>query len=227
MGKRKNMSSVKIHPSWHEALRNEFEKPYFLEIKKTLLSEKAAGKTIYPPGSLIFHAFDSTPLDEVKVVILGQDPYHQPGQAHGLSFSVPHGVNPPPSLKNIYKELEASIEGFKKPAHGCLEKWSQQGVLLLNSILTVRANEAASHSKIGWNLFTDAAIQAVSKHREGVVFMLWGGFAKQKAALIDERKHHVLTAAHPSPLAGNAFQGCGHFKKANEILGLGAIDWSL
>lgn len=222
--------AVSIHPSWGEALKEEFEKPYFSSIKSFLVAEKAAGKGIYPPGSLIFNAFNLTPFDEVKVVILGQDPYHQPGQAHGLSFSVPQGVTIPASLRNIYKELANDIEGFVPPKHGNLEKWAAQGVLLLNAMLTVEANLAGSHQKIGWQTFTDTVISEISQKNNNVVFMLWGNFAKNKSVLIDANKHLVLTAAHPSPLAGNAFQGCKHFSQANSFLqkaGKEKIDWIL
>ena len=179
---------------------------------------------------LIFNAFNMLPLDEVKVVILGQDPYHGAGEAHGLSFSVPRGIKIPPSLRNIYKELESDIAGFKAPKHGCLEAWVKQGVFLLNAFLTVVEKTPKSHEKIGWEKFTDAVIKKISDEREGVVFMLWGGFAKKKAELIDKTKHLVLEGAHPSPLAGNAFQGCKHFSQANDYLkskGASTIDWIL
>ena len=220
---------VKIESSWKEALKDEFEKPYFVEMAARLHAEKQAGAVIYPPGKLIFNSFDLTPLDQVKVVILGQDPYHGPGQAEGLSFSVPHGVTPPPSLKNIYKEIESDL-GITLQKDGSLEGWARQGVFLLNAILTVRAGQAASHSKIGWSEFTDAVIKTLSDRKEGLVFLLWGNFAKSKKVLIDTSKHYVLEAAHPSPLAGGAFFGCRHFSKTNEILrarGLDPIDWSL
>ncbi len=220
---------VKIEQSWKEALKDEFEKPYFTELVKFLHAEKNAGKTIYPPGPLIFNAFNLTPIDKVKVVIIGQDPYHGPGQAEGLSFSVPHGIVPPPSLKNIYKEIESDL-GITLHKDGSLKAWADQGVFLLNAILTVRAGEAASHSRIGWAEFTDAVIRILSDCKEGLVFLLWGNFARSKKALIDTSRHYVLEAAHPSPLAGGAFFGCRHFSKANEILekqGLTQIDWSL
>lgn len=222
-------SNVQIEESWKKVLADEFSQPYFAAIKAFLVQEKQAGKTIYPPGPLIFNAFHQTPFDKVKVVILGQDPYHNPGEAMGLSFSVPKGVRTPPSLQNIYKEIQNSL-GIAPPNHGDLTHWAEQGVLLLNAILTVQARTPASHQKIGWQNFTDAVIRHISAEKEGVVFMLWGNFAKQKKALIDQSKHYVLEAAHPSPLAGNAFQGCGHFAAANEILekqGKTPIDWRL
>lgn len=222
-------ANVQIEESWKRVLADEFSQPYFASIKAFLLQEKQAGKTIYPPGPLIFNAFNQTPFDQVKVVILGQDPYHNPGEAMGLSFSVPKGVRVPPSLQNIYKEIQSSL-GIAAPAHGDLTAWAQQGVLLLNAMLTVQARTPASHQKIGWQNFTDAVIRHLSAEKEGVVFMLWGNFARQKKALIDQSKHYVLEAAHPSPLAGNAFQGCGHFAAANEILekqGKAPIDWRL
>ncbi len=220
----------KIEPSWLEALKDEFEKPYFAEIKQYLLQEKQAGKTVYPPGSLIFNAFNLTPFDKVKVVILGQDPYHGHGQAHGLSFSVPKGVAQPPSLVNIFKEIKDDL-GIAPPNHGNLEHWAKQGVLLLNAFLTVRANEPASHSKIGWEHFTNAVIQKLSEEKDGLIFLLWGKFAQNKETLIDDFKHHILKAAHPSPFSvHNGFYGCKHFSKTNQILenkGLEPIDWNL
>ena len=220
---------VKIEQSWKEALASEFEKPYFESLVAYLHEEKAAGKTIFPPGRQIFKAFDMTPVKDVKVVILGQDPYHGPGQAHGLSFSVPLGVTAPPSLKNIFKEIESDL-GVRMSGCPNLEKWASQGVLLLNAVLTVRSGEAASHSKIGWEQFTDAVIKYISDNCEGVVFMLWGNFARTKSALIDHSRHHVLEAAHPSPLARGAFFGCRHFSRANAALtasGRTPIDWQL
>lgn len=219
--------SVKIEESWKAALADEFEKSYFQGITSFLKKEIATGKTIYPPGPLIFNAFNTTPFDKVKVVILGQDPYIKPGEAMGLSFSVPPGVAIPPSLRNIYKELETDI-GCSVPKHGDLTKWAEQGVFLLNAALTVEKGNSNSHAKIGWHQFTDAVISKLSAGRSGLVFMLWGNFAKQKAALIDPFKHLVLEAAHPSPLAGGAFNGCAHFSKANEFLaanGQTTIDW--
>ncbi|RYY65424.1 MAG: uracil-DNA glycosylase, partial [Chitinophagaceae bacterium] len=205
---------VQIHPSWKEVLKDEFTKPYFQQIVTFLRSEKAAGKTIYPPGSLIFNAFEQTPFENVSVVILGQDPYHGPGQAHGLSFSVQKGVKLPPSLVNIFKEIKSDI-GVDMPAGmGDLTHWAQQGVLLLNAALTVRAGEAYSHAKYGWADFTDAVISKISAEKENVVFLLWGKFAQEKQGLIDATKHHVLKAAHPSPLsAHNGFFGSKHFSK--------------
>ena len=220
---------VRIEQSWKNALAGEFGKPYFESLVRFLHKEKAEGQVIYPPGSQIFRAFDLTPLDKLKVVILGQDPYHGPGQAHGLSFSVPASVTAPPSLKNIFKEIESDL-GVKMSGYPDLEKWARQGVLLLNAVLTVRAGLAASHSKIGWEEFTDAVIRYVSDNCEGVVFLLWGNFARSKSALIDRSKHHVLEAAHPSPLARGAFFGCRHFSRANAFLsarGLEPIDWVL
>lgn len=220
---------VKIEQSWKRALQSEFDKPYFAELVRFLHEEKQAGTVIYPPGSQIFRAFDLTPLDEVKVVILGQDPYHGPGQAMGLSFSVPDGIAAPPSLKNIFKEIETDL-GVKMSGRPNLEDWSKQGVLLLNAVLTVRAGQAASHSGIGWQQFTDAVIRYISDNCEGVVFMLWGNFARAKRELIDTSRHHVLEAAHPSPLARGAFFGCRHFSKANQILvseGKIPINWQI
>ena len=225
-----SVQDVNIEASWKTALAHEFAQPYFAQIKDGLLAEKNAGKTIYPHGSLIFNAFNTTPLPEVKVVILGQDPYHQPNQAMGLSFSVPHGVAIPPSLRNVYKELARTIDRFIIPNHGDLSKWAEQGVFLLNAVLTVAQGQAASHAKLGWQYFTDAVIRTISEHNEGVVFMLWGNFAKQKAELIDAHRHHILIAVHPSPLAGGGFAGCNHFALANELLvkqGKQPIDWQV
>ena len=220
---------VRIEKSWKDALAGEFGKPYFESLVRFLHKEKSEGKTIYPPGSQIFRAFDLTPVEDLKVVILGQDPYHGPGQAHGLSFSVSAGVPAPPSLKNIFKEIESDL-GVRMSGYPDLEKWARQGVLLLNAVLTVRAGAAASHSKIGWEEFTDAVIRYISDNCEGVVFLLWGNFARSKSALIDHSRHHVLEAAHPSPLARGAFFGCRHFSQTNEILsaqGKAPIDWVL
>jgi uracil-DNA glycosylase len=219
---------VKIESSWKEVLQKEFSQPYFEQIGGFLKTEKAAGEIIYPPGSLIFNAFHKTPFKNVKVVLLGQDPYHNPGQAHGLSFSVPKGVAMPPSLVNIFKEIKTDL-GISLPSHGDLEKWAEQGVLLLNASLTVRKNEPGSHSKIGWLTFTNAVIQKVSDENKDVVFILWGRFAQEKQALIDETKHAVLKAAHPSPFsADKGFFGCRHFSNTNAYLtkhGLDPIDW--
>ena len=220
---------VRMEPSWKAALAPEFDKPYFAALVQTLHAEKAAGRRIYPPGGAIFRAFELTPLPEVKVVILGQDPYHGPGQAMGLSFSVPDGVPAPPSLKNIFKEIHDDL-GIPMSGRPNLEAWARQGVLLLNAILTVRGGEPASHSRIGWQEFTDAVIRTISERCDGVVFLLWGRFAQSKAALIDASRHHILLAAHPSPLAGGAFFGCRHFSKTNDILrgeGKSPINWQL
>ncbi|MBQ1751114.1 MAG: uracil-DNA glycosylase [Bacteroidales bacterium] len=220
---------VKIEQSWHQALSSEFEKPYFKALSDFLHREKAAGKVIYPPGSMIFKAFELTPVDSVKVVILGQDPYHGPGQAMGLSFSVPSNVPAPPSLKNIFREISDDL-GIRMSGNPNLEPWARQGVLLLNTSLTVQSGMANSHSRIGWGEFTDAVIKYISDNCEGVVFLLWGRFAQSKKSLIDQSKHHVLEAAHPSPLAGGAFFGCRHFSKTNKILveeGKTPINWQL
>lgn len=220
---------VLIEESWKKALQEEFDKPYFVGLVNYLHREKAEGKTIFPPGRMIFKAFELTPLDRVQVVILGQDPYHGPGQAMGLSFSVPESVPAPPSLKNIFKEIETDL-GVTMSGKPDLEKWARQGVMLLNSILTVRSGEPASHSRIGWQQFTDAVIRCISDNCEGVVFLLWGNFARSKRELIDTSRHHVLEAAHPSPLAKGAFFGCRHFSKTNEFLaaeGREPIDWQL
>ena len=220
---------VKIEQSWKDALAGEFDKPYFASLVRFLHEEKSAGHMIFPPGSQIFKAFELTPVKDVKVVILGQDPYHGPGQAHGLSFSVPENMPAPPSLKNIFKEIESDL-GVKMSGYPNLENWARQGVLLLNAVLTVRSSEAASHSRIGWQEFTDAVIRYISDNCEGVVFMLWGNFARTKSDLIDKSRHCVLEAAHPSPLARGAFFGCRHFSKANTYLqttGRSTIDWRL
>ena len=220
---------VKIEQSWKQALQSEFDKPYFASLVRFLHSEKAGGQVIFPPGSRIFKAFELTPVDEVKVVILGQDPYHGPGQAMGLSFSVPDGVPAPPSLKNIFKEIESDL-GVEMSGRPNLESWARQGVLLLNAVLTVRSGQAASHSGIGWQEFTDAVIRYISDNCEGVVFLLWGNFARAKRELIDTSRHYVLEAAHPSPLARGAFFGCRHFSQANALLerqGKTPIDWKL
>ncbi len=220
---------VKIEQSWKDALADEFGKPYFVSLVRFLHDEKAAGKRIFPPGSQIFRAFELTPLDKVKVVILGQDPYHGLGQAHGLSFSVPEGVPAPPSLKNIFREIETDL-GIRMSGYPNLEKWALQGVLMLNAVLTVRSGEAASHSKMGWEQFTDAVIRCISDRCEGVVFLLWGSFARSKRELVDTSRHYVLEAAHPSPLARGAFFGCRHFSRTNQILssqGKAPVDWQL
>lgn len=223
------VDNVQIEAGWKEALNAEFGQPYFHAIKSFLVKAKEDGKVIYPPGPLIFNAFNQTPFDKVKVVILGQDPYHNPGEAMGLCFSVPKGVRTPPSLVNVYKEINSSL-GLPVPGHGDLTAWTSEGVLLLNAMLTVEKNKPGSHKDIGWQTFTDAVIRRVSEEKEGVVFMLWGNFAKGKKVLIDTQKHLVLESAHPSPLAGNAFQGCGHFVKCNDYLaanGKTPVNWSL
>ncbi len=220
---------VNISIPWQQALSKEFVAPYFDDLKSILKISKAGGKIIYPPGNLIFNAYDQVAPDEVKVVILGQDPYHNPGEAMGLSFSVPKGVKVPPSLKNIYKELANDVGCFV-PTHGDLTHWANQGVFMLNAFLTVEHNNAGSHRNIGWHHFTDATIKFLSDHHEHIVFMLWGNFAKNKKSLINPEKHLILESAHPSPLAGNAFQGCGHFSKANAYLtakGKSPIDWQI
>lgn len=220
---------VQIAKGWKKALSEEFQKDYFLNIIAQLKIEKQSHTTIYPPGSKIFNAFDSTDFNEVKVVIIGQDPYHGPGQAHGLSFSVQPGVKPPPSLINIYKEIEADL-GVTMPRNfGDLSAWAKQGVLLLNATLTVRANQPNSHAGLGWHQFTDAVIQKLNEEKEHLVFLLWGNFAKEKGAYIDQKKHLVLKAAHPSPFAADkGFFGCKHFSKTNQYLiehGMDPIDW--
>ncbi len=218
----------KIEESWKELLAAEFSSPYFTELKRFLLQERES-QVVYPPSRLIFNAFNRTPVDKIKVVIIGQDPYHGEGQAHGLCFSVADGIKPPPSLVNIFKELKRDL-GYEIPSSGNLGKWADQGVLLLNATLTVRAGQAGSHQKKGWEIFTDAVIRELSSKRQGLIFFLWGNFAKQKAELIDRSKHHILQAAHPSPLAGGAFSGCAHFSKANELLkdmGKDPINWEL
>ena len=225
------VTKVKIHESWKAVLEEEFNQPYFAAIKQVLVKEMNAGKTIYPPGPLIFNAFDSTPFDKVKVVIIGQDPYHGPKQAHGLCFSVMDGIPAPPSLENIYKELKTDI-GMEIPKSGNLQKWADQGVFLLNASLTVRAHQANSHKDIGWHTFTDAVIRKLSDEREGLIFLLWGGFAKKKSVLVDEIKHTILKSGHPSPLSANRgyWFGNKHFSQTNEILqkqGLEPIDWTL
>jgi len=220
---------VKIESSWKEILKNEFTKPYFEQIVLHLKTERQQGKIIYPPGSFIFNAFNTTPFDKVKVVILGQDPYHGPGQAHGLCFSVQNGIQPPPSLVNIFKELQSDI-GITIPGHGNLTYWAEQGVFLLNASLTVRAGDPMSHSKIGWATFTDTVIKKISELKKNTVFLLWGKFAQEKKVLIDETKHLILKAAHPSPLSVTGFLGCRHFSKTNEYLttnGIDPIDWKL
>lgn len=222
-----NKINPKIDESWKTVLEDEFNKPYFQELKSFLVAEKSK-YTVYPPGSRIFAAFDVTPFDNVKVVILGQDPYHGAGQAHGLCFSVPKGVQKPPSLLNICKELNTDL-GIPIAKHGNLEKWAKQGVLLLNATLTVRANMAGSHQNRGWETFTNAAIEKLSEQKSGLIFILWGAYAQAKEQIIDTSKHHILKAPHPSPLSVHrGFFGCKHFSKTNELLikqGKTPIDW--
>lgn len=224
-----DVSDIKLEPSWKLKLNEEFDKEYFLSLRDFLKAEKKSGVMIYPPGSKIFAAFDYTPFNNLKAVIIGQDPYHGPGQANGLCFSVSKGIRKPPSLLNIFKELQADL-GIPIPENGNLENWAKQGVLLLNATLTVRSNEAASHQGKGWEQFTDAVIRTVSEKSNGIVFLLWGKFAQAKAPMIDSSKHYILEAAHPSPLARTGFSGCRHFSKTNEILksiGKSPIDWKL
>ena len=221
--------NVNIEESWKRQIADEWKQPYFNELVHFLSEEKANKEIIYPPEKQIFAAFENTPFDKVKVVILGQDPYHGEGQANGLCFSVAPGVRVPPSLKNIFKELNRDLN-VDIPVDGDLSAWTSQGVLLLNATLTVRANQAASHQKKGWEKFTDAIIKSISENRENVVFMLWGNYAKQKASCVNRSKHLVLEAAHPSPLARTGFKGCSHFSKANEYLvknNISPIDWRL
>jgi uracil-DNA glycosylase len=218
---------VKLHPSWKGALKEEFEKPYFRELADFVRKEYGE-KTVFPPPGCIFNALDSTPFDRVRVVILGQDPYHGPGQAHGLCFSVPEGVPMPPSLQNIFKEIQNDL-WLAIPKSGDLSHWAAQGILLLNATLTVEAGKAGSHQGKGWEMFTDAIIRKLSEERDGLVFLLWGAYARKKKELIDASKHLVLEAAHPSPLsAHNGFFGCKHFSKTNEWLrsrGEPEIEW--
>ncbi|MBS0648406.1 MAG: uracil-DNA glycosylase [Verrucomicrobia bacterium] len=221
--------SMKLEKSWHEKLQNEISKPYIQDLKNFLEEEKKAGKTIYPPEPLVFNAFLQTPFEKVKVVILGQDPYHGPGQAHGLSFSVLPGVTPPPSLKNIYKELENDV-GIPRPTHGCLISWAQQGVLLLNATLTVRAGEPRSHYGKGWERFTDAVIDVLTQRQDPLVFLLWGKSAQEKGHRVLGTHHAVFESAHPSPYSADRFFGCRHFSKTNEFLkkkGKEPINWAV
>lgn len=221
---------IDLHPSWLDHLAPEFEQPYMKQLKAFLLAEKQQGKIIYPESRNIFNAFNSTPLDQVKVVILGQDPYHGPNQAHGLCFSVQPGVQVPPSLQNMFKELHRDL-GFQHPGHGCLQSWANQGVLMLNATLTVQQANAGSHQGQGWEQFTDKAIQLVNQECKGVVFLLWGSYAQKKAIFINQQKHLVLKAPHPSPLSAHrGFIGCGHFSQANHYLqsmGKSPINWQL
>ncbi|MGK4327467.1 uracil-DNA glycosylase [Lonsdalea quercina] len=215
--------------TWHDVLSQEKQQPYFIDTLKFVHQEREAGKVIYPPQQDVFNAFRYTEFHDVKVVILGQDPYHGPNQAHGLSFSVRPGVPAPPSLANIYKELASDIPGFEIPGHGFLQSWAQQGVLLLNTVLTVEGGKAHSHANLGWETFTDKVIAALNSHREGIVFLLWGSHAQKKGNIIDQQRHHVLKAPHPSPLSAHrGFMGCRHFSQANHLLeqqGLPPIDW--
>ncbi|API86291.1 uracil-DNA glycosylase [Francisella uliginis] len=217
--------------SWSDILSEEKQKPYFKKILDFLANETNSGKVIFPLKENIFNAFKYTELDNLKIVILGQDPYHNYNQAHGLAFSVQNGVDVPPSLRNMYKELSNSVEGFETPDHGCLTKWAEQGVFLLNTTLTVEAHKANSHKDIGWQIFTDTVIEKISRHKEHVVFMLWGSHARKKKNLIDSSKHLILESTHPSPLSAHrGFLGCNHFKMANEYLnsiGKPMIDWNL
>lgn len=223
--------SAALEPGWLSVLENEFEKQYMKDLKAFLLQEKEAGFTVFPKGADIFNAFNLTPFDKVEVVIIGQDPYHGDGQAHGLSFSVKKGVTVPPSLKNIYKELETDIEGFKTPDHGNLTQWAEEGVLLLNATLTVRAHQAGSHQGKGWEAFTDQAISQLSEKKTGLVFLLWGKFAQNKSILIDEKKHTVIKSAHPSPFSAyNGFFGSRPFSKTNAALianGKKPVNWQI
>ncbi len=225
-----NVIGIRMEPSWLEVLRQEFDKAYFSEIRAFLKREKLANKIIYPPGPLIFNAFDSTPFHKVKVVIIGQDPYHGAGQAHGLCFSVQKGIKPPPSLVNIYKEMKSDL-GLNPPPHGNLQSWAEQGVFLLNAMLTVEKDQPASHQKIGWQNFTDVAIQKLSDQRDKLVFILWGAFAQQKALLIDSNKHLIIKSPHPSPFsADKGFFGSKPFSKTNQWLernGITAVNWQL
>jgi uracil-DNA glycosylase len=222
--------SIQIESSWKTILKGEFKEDYFNRIKSFILNEKSKGKEVYPPGHLIFNAFNLTPFEQVKVVIIGQDPYHGFGQANGFSFSVPKGVKTPPSLQNIYKEIEQDL-GCITPPHGNLETWAKQGVLLLNAVLTVNAGEPASHKAAGWENFTNAVIYHLSEKRNNLVFLLWGRFAQEKELLIDSSKHLILKAAHPSPFSAyQGFMGCKHFSKTNTYLQqhkIAPIDWSL
>ena len=221
---------IDLEPSWLAELRQEFDQPYMKALREFLVAEKRAGKTIYPASASWFNAFRCAPFEAVRVVILGQDPYHGPGQAHGLCFSVPRGVEPPPSLLNIFAELERDL-GLPRPAHGCLEHWACQGVLLLNSVLTVERGRAAAHQGKGWETFTDRVVEVLNAHREHLVFMLWGSYAERKGRIVDRARHLVLSSPHPSPLSAyRGFIGNGHFSAANRYLGahgLTQIDWRL
>lgn len=225
-----NSTTIGLEPAWNNQLGDEFKKDYMLSLREFLANRKQQGAIIYPPGSQWFAALDTTPFDQVKVVILGQDPYHGPGQAHGLCFSVLPNIKVPPSLVNIYKELKSDL-GIDQPNHGCLTSWAEQGVLLLNATMTVEQGQAGAHQGKGWETFTDTIINKLNQHRQGVVFMLWGSYAQKKASMIDAERHLVLQSVHPSPLSAyRGFFGCKHFSKANDYLqgqGLEPIDWQL
>jgi len=223
--------SFQIENSWQEILDEEFDKDYMINLRSFLQNRLKEGHTIYPPKHLIFNAFNQTPFEQVKVVIIGQDPYHGANQAHGLAFSVQKGITLPPSLKNIFKELQTEYKDFKYPIHGDLSQWADQGVLLLNATLTVEASDPGSHQNRGWEIFTDKVIQILSQKRSGIIFLLWGKYAQAKSDLINKKKHFILTAAHPSPFSAyRGFFGCNHFIKTNEILiqnGQKAINWQI
>lgn len=223
-------NKIQLPSCWKEHLKSEFNQPYMLKLRKFLISEMKRGRTIYPHPSLYFNALNKTLFEKVKVVIVGQDPYHGPHQAHGLSFSVPKGVAIPPSLKNIFKELKRDLE-VSYPDHGCLEHWAQQGVLLLNSVLTVVSGKAGSHQNQGWEKFTDSIISVINKHKQNIVFLLWGSYATTKCSFLDDKKHLVLMSSHPSPFSVNrGFDGCSHFSKTNEYLkqhSMKEIEWRL
>lgn len=225
-----SLREIQLHASWLAHLEQEFDQPYMLALREFLQQRKQQGAVVYPPGPLIFNALNSTPFEKVKVVILGQDPYHGAGQAHGLSFSVPVGIAPPPSLKNIFKEIEQDL-GIPVPGHGCLEHWAEQGVLLLNATLTVEEADAGAHQRRGWETFTDRIVQCLNEQRDGLVFMLWGSYAQKKGAFIDGHRHLVLRSPHPSPLSAHrGFFGNRHFSSANTYLaeqGVAPIDWAL
>ncbi|MBU2885003.1 uracil-DNA glycosylase [Gilvimarinus agarilyticus] len=224
------VNTINLETGWLNELQGEFEQPYMQALKAFLQAQKQANKVVFPPSELMFNAFNSTPFNKVKVVILGQDPYHGPDQAHGLAFSVPVGIKPPPSLVNIFKEIERDLD-IPRPSHGCLQQWAEQGVLLLNATLSVEQAKAGSHQNRGWEAFTDAAIEALNRDREGVVFLLWGSYAQKKGRLIDTQKHLVLKSPHPSPLSAHrGFIGNGHFSQVNSYLqqrGLEPIEWGL
>lgn len=222
--------NIRLEDSWKRRLAPEFHQPYMQALRQFLLERKQSGATVYPPGRQIFNALDSTPFDDVRVVVLGQDPYHGPRQAHGLCFSVLPGVTTPPSLVNIFKELKTDL-GVEPPGHGCLQAWADRGVLLLNAVLTVERGNAGAHQGKGWERFTDQVVRLLNAERDGLVFLLWGGYALRKGSVIDRDRHHVLTAPHPSPLSAHrGFFGCRHFSKTNawlEARGQAPVDWSL